>query len=70
VSLHSLLGLAVRARQAFVLAEMLRPGGNDERFDVPIFILHVAEDAPRARAVGASALSIFTNRFEEFRRLF
>jgi len=37
-------------RQPFVLAEVLGPGGNDERFDVPICSLHIPEDTQMGKA--------------------
>jgi len=69
MSLHSLLCLAIGACEAFVLAEMLRPGGDDEGFDVPMCILQVAEDAPPSCTVAASNPFILAHRFEKIGRL-
>jgi hypothetical protein len=70
ISLDSFLCLAIRERQPFVLAEMLGPGGDNEGFDVPIRILHVAENAPAPRAVATPNPSMLTNRCEELRGFF
>jgi hypothetical protein len=64
-SLHSLLCLAIRVRESFVLAEVFGPRRDDEGFDVAMSILHIVEDAPPSRAIAVPNPSILTNRFEK-----
>ena len=43
VRLQPFLHFAVCIRRAFVLTKVLRPGSDEERLDIPIWFLEVAE---------------------------
>src|SRR5712691_698659 len=57
-----LLELAIAFGQAFMLAEVFRPGGHYERFDIEIGTLEVTVDAPAKGAVATPHAPVPSDR--------
>src|SRR5262249_38720252 len=68
ISLYLLLCLAISECQAIVLAHMFRPGCEDKRFDIPLYVLNITVDTPSSRSIATQNPCISANGSEKFFR--
>ena len=66
ISLYLLLCLAISECQAIMLAQMFRPGCDDKRFDIPMYVLNITVDAPSSRSVATPNSCVSANGSEKF----